>query len=141
MPSDIEVIGEGSVTSPKGYLASGTYAGLKIQAEDALDLGILLSETTATVGATFTTNSVVSPSVTLSRTRVANGFARGVVVNSGCANCCVGEQGYTDAQEMTSLAALCWSGVRGNVSVQHRFDWGGIAYGSYKKEYRQYQSR
>ena len=107
MPSDIEVIGEGGVTSPKGYLASGTYAGLKIQDEDALDLGILLSETAATVGATFTTNSIVSPSVTLSRTRVANGFARGVVVNSGCANCCVGEQGYADAQEMTSLAARC----------------------------------
>jgi glutamate N-acetyltransferase/amino-acid N-acetyltransferase len=107
VPSNIEIIEEGTVTSPKGYLASGTYAGLKIRDENALDLGILLSETTATVGATFTTNSIVSPSVTLSRTRVANGSARGVVVNSGCANCCVGEQGYIDAIEMTSLAARC----------------------------------
>ena len=107
MPSNIEIIRKGGVTSPKGYMASGVYAGLKTQDEDALDLGILLSETNSTVAATFTTNSIVSPSVTLSRTRVADGFARGVVVNSGCANCCVGEQGYADAQEMTSLAARC----------------------------------
>ena len=41
----------------------------------------------------------------LSRERVAHGSARGVVVNSGCANCAVGHQGLTDAEEMTALAA------------------------------------
>ena len=70
-----------------------------------MDLGILISEQPAVAAATFTTNKVVSPSVTLSRERVVDGKARGVIVNSGCANCCVGSQGYIDAKEMTALAA------------------------------------
>ena len=62
-------------------------------------------ERPAAVAATFTTNRVVSPSVTLSRERAARGAARAVVANSGCANCCVGEQGMLDVMEMTALAA------------------------------------
>ena len=100
----IEVIKDGSVISPKGFLAGGTYSGIKA-ADGVLDLGILISEQPAVATATFTTNKVVSPSVTLSRERVVDGKARGVIVNSGCANCCVGSQGYIDAKEMTSLAA------------------------------------
>ena len=100
----IEVIKDGSVISPKGFLAGGTYSGIKA-VDGVLDLGILISEQPAVAAATFTTNKVVSPSVTLSKERVVDGKARGVVVNSGCANCCVGAQGYIDAKEMTALAA------------------------------------
>ena len=100
----IEVIKDGSVISPKGFLAGGTYSGIKAT-DGVLDLGILISEQPAVAAATFTTNKVVSPSVTLSKERVVDGKARGVVVNSGCANCCVGSQGYIDAKEMTALAA------------------------------------
>ena len=100
-----ELIQGGGVTSPKGYLAGAAYAGLKTLAEDALDLGILVSEGPASLAATFTTNRIESPSVTLSRRRAAGGTARGVVANSGCANCCVGSQGLTDATELASLAA------------------------------------
>jgi glutamate N-acetyltransferase/amino-acid N-acetyltransferase len=100
----IEVIKDGSVSSPEGFLAGGTYSGIKA-VDGVLDLGILISEHPAVATATFTTNQVVSPSVTLSKERVADGKARGVIVNSGCANCCVGSQGYIDAEEMISLAA------------------------------------
>ena len=48
---------------------------------------------------------MLSPSVTLSSRRIANGSARAIVANSGCANCSVGQQGLTDAEEMTALAA------------------------------------
>lgn len=101
----IELVQGGGVTSPKGFVAGGTFAGLKTKEEDTLDLGILISETPANVAATFTANKVVSPSVTLSRQRASKGTARGVVANSGCANCCVGGQGLNDAKEMASLAA------------------------------------
>lgn len=101
----LEFVHKGSVTSPEGYLAGATYAGLKTLEEDTLDLGILISEAQASLAATFTTNRVESPSVTLSRQRAAMHTARGVVANSGCANCCVGSQGLLDAKEMTSLAA------------------------------------
>ena len=105
MAAMIEIINDGGVTSAKGFVAGGTYAGLKTQGDGVLDLGILLSETTATLGATFSTNKILSPSVVLSRDRARRGVARGVVANSGCANCCVGDQGLTDAAELTELAA------------------------------------
>jgi glutamate N-acetyltransferase/amino-acid N-acetyltransferase len=101
----IEIIQGGGVTSPKGFVAGATFAGLKTWDEGVRDIGILVSEGPAAVAGTFTTNSVESPSVTLSRERAANGSARGVVANSGCANCCVGEYGLKDAAEMASLAA------------------------------------
>ena len=105
MSAMIELIQGGSVTSAKGFVAGGTYAGIKTSGEDSLDLGILKSDEPATVAGTFSTNKVLSPSVTLSQQRVANGSGRAVVVNSGCANCSVGEQGLRDAEEMASLAA------------------------------------
>ncbi len=105
MASMIELIKGGGVTSAKGFLAGATYAGLKSSAPDALDIGILVSESPAAVAGTFTTSKIVSPSVTVSKKRVEGGSARAVVANSGCANCAVGEQGFKDAEEMTSLAA------------------------------------
>ena len=101
----IELVQGGGVTSPKGFVAGAVYAGIKSKAPDALDLGVLLSEAPAAVAGTFSKNKVLSPSVVLSRERVARGSARGVVVNSGCANCAVGQPGLTDAEEMTALAA------------------------------------
>jgi len=105
MAAMIELVQAGGVTSPKGFVAGGTCAGIKSDTAEALDLGILLSEAPAAVAGTFTRNKVVSPSVVLSRQRVAGGHARGVVANSGCANCAVGEQGLKDAEEMAALAA------------------------------------
>ena len=101
----IELIQDGSVTSATGFLAGGTYAGLKTVGEGVLDLGILMSKKSATLGATFSTNKILSPSVTVSKQRLQKGSARGVVANSGCANCSVGTQGYLDAEELASLAA------------------------------------
>ncbi|MCY3638912.1 MAG: bifunctional ornithine acetyltransferase/N-acetylglutamate synthase, partial [Chloroflexi bacterium] len=105
MAAMIEIINDGSVTSAKGFRAGGTYAGLKTQDDGVLDLGILLSDAPANLAATFSTNKVLSPSVVLSRQRAERGMARGVVANSGCANCCVGDQGLADAAELTALAA------------------------------------
>ena len=86
MAAMIELVQGGGVTSPKGFVAGAVYAGIKSKAPDALDLGVLLSEAPAAVAGTFSKNKVLSPSVVLSRERVARGSARGVVVNSGCAN-------------------------------------------------------
>jgi glutamate N-acetyltransferase/amino-acid N-acetyltransferase len=105
MAGVVDFIADGTVTSPQGYVAGGVYAGLKSQGEGVVDLGILLSQRPASVAATFSTNKVLSPSVTVSRQRAAGGAARGVVANSGCANCAVGEQGIADAVEMARLAA------------------------------------
>ena len=95
----------GTITSPKGYLAGATYSGIRTYTEDKLDLGIVYSETPCTVAGTFTTNKVKSPSVVMDQERVSLGFAQAIIINSGIANACVGDQGMTDALEMAALAA------------------------------------
>ena len=107
MPASATFIDGGTITTPQGFLAGATYAGIKTYAEDKLDLGLLLSERPASTAGVYTTSAIVSPSVTLTRERVSRQGVRGLVVNSGIANACVGTQGYTDALEATSLAAGC----------------------------------
>ena len=105
MTSEINWLEGGTVTSPMGFTAGATYAGIRTYTEDKLDLGILCSESVCTVAGTFTTNKVKSPTVVMNQQRVAAGRAQAVVINSGIANACVGEQGMTDAVEMAALAA------------------------------------
>jgi glutamate N-acetyltransferase/amino-acid N-acetyltransferase len=103
--ADITVLADGSVTSPQGFIAGATYAGIRAYAPGKVDLGMLFSEQATTSAGTYSKNKILSPSVTVTKESVASGKSRGVIVNSGCANCAVGEQGYIDAQEMASLAA------------------------------------
>ena len=105
MVSEITALTDGSVTSPEGFIAGATYAGIRAYAPGKVDLGILFSELPTTAAGTYTTNKVLSPSVTVTKESVGSGASRGVIVNSGCANCAVGDQGYKDAQEMALLAA------------------------------------
>ena len=105
MAGDIKFLEGGTVTTPKGFSAGATYAGIKTYAQDKLDLGLLHSSAPSSVAGVFTTSVVKSPSVSLTQERVSGGKARALVVNSGIANACVGEQGYTDAKEATAEAA------------------------------------
>ena len=100
----LEFIPDGHVTSPKGYLAGAVYAGLKTYGENKLDLGLLASEWPCTAAGVFTQSTVQGAPVIISRRHLADGRARGIVVNSGCSNVCTGEQGLDDAVEMASLA-------------------------------------
>ena len=106
MAGEISSVQGGTVTSPKGFSAGSTYAGIKTFAEDKMDLGLLASSTPCEVAGMFTTSTIRSPSVTINGERLAGGGKFfGLVVNSGIANACVGEQGYFDAREAASLAA------------------------------------
>ena len=96
----------GTITSAQGFKAGATYVGIKTFSEDKMDMGMLLSDTPCSVAGVFTKSALVSPSVTVNReTIAAGGTVRGLVVNSGIANAGVGDQGYTDAKQMASLAA------------------------------------
>src|SRR5205823_1571009 len=70
-----------------------------------LDLSLFVSDGPATAAGVFTTNLVNGAPVKVSRTRVPRGTARGVVINSGNANACTGEQGIADARWMTAVVA------------------------------------
>lgn len=103
MKTGSDFIPSGGITSPEGFLAGATSAGVKYN--DRPDLGILLSEVPCTAAAVFCTNKVKAAPVILSRERLRSGKARAVVINSGCANACTGEQGMKDAAEMAELTA------------------------------------
>ncbi len=105
MKASTELVPEGGVTSPKGFLAGATSAGIKSNGEGCLDLGILFSEVPCTAAAVFTTNKVKAAPVVLSQQRLRQGQAVALVMNGGNANACTGEQGLADAAEMAELAA------------------------------------
>ncbi len=69
----IELIKNGTITSAKGFVAGGISAGIKISSENNLDLGIVKSKNLSNTAATFTSNKVVSPSVTVSKEKFALG--------------------------------------------------------------------
>ena len=105
MEAEIEFINSGSVTSPRGFHAGATYAGIKKKAEDALDLGILFSEVPSAAAAVFTTNQIKAAPILWCQQQIKSGRATVVVANSGCANACTGEQGIADVRETAELVA------------------------------------
>jgi glutamate N-acetyltransferase/amino-acid N-acetyltransferase len=86
-----------------GFKAAGVASGLKKNGEK--DLGIIFSEVPATIAGVFTQNLVQAAPVVLDRQRISKGVCRAVIVNSGNANCCTGDQGLRDARRMAQLAA------------------------------------
>ncbi len=105
MKAEIEVLPEGTITSPEGFFAGAVSAGINKKATGKLDLAILFSETPCVAAALFTTSKLKSAPVVLSQQRLKQGRAGAVVVNSGCANAFTGEQGLANAVEMAELAA------------------------------------
>jgi glutamate N-acetyltransferase/amino-acid N-acetyltransferase len=93
----------GGVTAPEGYFATGVACGLKKDGKK--DLAIICSEDSAAVAGVFTTNRVKGHSLQVTMEHIKNGYANAILINSGNANACVGEQGYLDAKEMASIAA------------------------------------
>ena len=87
---------KGGVTAPQGYLASGAAAGIK---KKGLDLAVVFSSQPASAAGVFTLNQLQAAPVLLSKDnlKISRGRARGVLINSGCANACTGERGMRDA--------------------------------------------
>ncbi len=104
-PPEFDILPNGTVTSPKGFLAGATFAGLKTYGAEKLDMGILYSEAPCTAAGVFTTNQVKAASVLVCAKHLKLGRAQAIIANSGCANACVGAQGMKDALETTELAA------------------------------------
>jgi glutamate N-acetyltransferase/amino-acid N-acetyltransferase len=96
---------EGGVTSPLGFLAGAARAAIRESPADKLDLGLLYSLEPCAAAAVFTVNRVRAAPLLLSERHLADGRARALIVNSGCANASTGERGLADAEEMARLAA------------------------------------
>ena len=92
----------GGIVAPQGYKTAGVRCGIKRKRRD---LALIVSDVDAVAAGVFTTNVVKAPCVVSNQTYLQDGLARAIVVNSGNANACNGEQGWTDAVAMVAHAA------------------------------------
>src|SRR3984893_13888157 len=102
----------GSICAPRGFKCAAVFCDIKklgtgrgSEKGHKDDLALIVSDIPAVVAGMFTTNQVCAAPVKISRQRASKKFARAIVVNSGNANACTGQQGLRDAQTMTRLTA------------------------------------
>jgi len=104
MAAEIEFLPQGTVTSPEGFFAGATSAGINKRAADKPDLAVLFSEAPCVAAAVFTAARLKAAPVLLSQKRLKEpAKIAAVVVNSGCANAYVGAEGLANAAEMAEL--------------------------------------
>ena len=91
-----------SLPLPKGFSAAGIAAGIK---KNKKDMALIVSDVSSDAAAVFTTNQVKAAPVKWDIRVVEHNGARAIVMNSGNANACTGEQGMADTEAMAALAA------------------------------------
>ena len=93
------------VTAPAGFRAAGVSCGIKPK---GLDLAMLAADTAASVAAVFTTNLAQAAPIAVSKEHLRSdgGRASAVVVNSGCANACTGDEGMAHARAMADACGV-----------------------------------
>ena len=95
---------EGGVTAAKGFEAAAAAAGIKYK--DRTDMALIYSEKPCKVAGTFTRNVVKAAPVKWDRNVVDSGAkSQAVIVNSGIANACTGEEGMRYCEETAKEAA------------------------------------
>ncbi len=101
----MNIVKEGSVTTPAGFTAGAVDS--RIKAPGNLDLTIIYSRLDCTAAALFTKNQVVAAPVIVDRETLQTNRRqiRAVVANSGNANAGTGQPGLDNARTMQSLAA------------------------------------
>ncbi len=99
----MEII-KGGVTAAKGFEAASAAAGIKYQ--DRTDMALVYSKKPCRTAGTFTTNVVKAAPVKWDSAIVKQKIkAQAVVVNSGIANACTGEEGMKCCEETAKAAA------------------------------------
>jgi glutamate N-acetyltransferase / amino-acid N-acetyltransferase len=105
-----------SVTTPRGFRASGVTAGLKTSGRP--DVALVVNDgPDHHAAAVFTGNRVEAAPVTWSRTAVADGRVDAVVLNSGGANACTGAPGFQDTHRTAEHVGAALDVAPGDVVV------------------------
>lgn len=94
---------DGTIASPLGFSADGLHAGFK---KKKLNFGWIVSEVPASVAGVYTTNKVIAAPLLVTKASIQKSQKlQAIVVNSGVANSCTGQQGLDAAYEMQCLTA------------------------------------
>lgn len=95
---------KGGVTAAKGFYAASAAAGIKY--EGRTDMALIYSKKPCKTAGTFTTNVVKAAPVKWDKQVVeSKAKSQAVIVNSGIANACTGEEGMTYCMETAKKAA------------------------------------
>lgn len=98
----MEII-KGGVTAAKGFQAASAAAGIKYQ--NRTDMALIYSKKPCKTAGTFTTNVVKAAPVKWDKEVVDSGVkSQAVIVNSGIANACTGQEGYGYCEETAKAA-------------------------------------
>ena len=102
----MEILKEGGVTAPKGFKAASAAAEIKYK--NRTDMAMIYSEKPCTQAGVFTSNIVKAAPVRWDKAVVTDSpYAQAVVVNSGIANACTGNQGYEYCNQSAQCVAEC----------------------------------
>ncbi|SFL53666.1 bifunctional glutamate N-acetyltransferase/amino-acid acetyltransferase ArgJ [Salibacterium qingdaonense] len=100
---NITEISGGSIITPKGFKAAGIHTQVKRKRND---LGAILCDVPASSAAVYTLNKIQAAPLQVTKESIAEeGKLRAIIINSGNANACTGEEGLQDAYTMRSAAA------------------------------------
>jgi glutamate N-acetyltransferase/amino-acid N-acetyltransferase len=88
-----------------GFTTGAAAAGVRDGTPTRLDVALIVSDRPCSAGGVFTTNQVIAAPCVVTRRHLERGAIRAIVVNSGNANACTGEQGERDAIAMAKAAA------------------------------------
>ena len=95
---------DGGISAVAGIQTAGIHSGIKKMKKD---IALIVSDKKAAAAGVFTKNKVKAPPVlaTMENLKKAGGYGRAIIVNSGNANACTGDQGLRDAQNMIKATA------------------------------------
>lgn len=99
----MQILENGSVTSPRGFTAAAVAAEIKYTGRT--DLAIVYSKVPAQAVAVYTLNRFKAAPLRVTEENISNGVAQAIVVNSGIANAGMGAEGMRLAREMSDCAA------------------------------------
>lgn len=95
----------GGVTAAQGFQSAGIHAGIKKSSKKKPDVAVIFSEVPAAAAGVYTQNRVKAAPVVLTQKTAAMGQGQAIVVNSGNANACTGEEGAQSARLMAAWTA------------------------------------
>lgn len=96
----------GGVCAPKGFKATGIEVGIKAGHSGKKDMAMIFSEVPCKAAGTFTSNLVKAAPVQWDKKIVTeSGDVRAVVINSGVANACTGQQGLDYCEKLAAKVA------------------------------------
>ncbi|WP_331489561.1 bifunctional ornithine acetyltransferase/N-acetylglutamate synthase [Tepidibacter hydrothermalis] len=100
----MKILENKTITDVPYFKATGIHSGVKRKRKD---LCIIYSEKEAVAAAAFTQNKFAAAPVVVSKDHIQSNNTQAIVINSGNANACTGDEGIDNAYSMAKTTADC----------------------------------